>query len=295
MKRIKKKKCKVYEFVKKDDEYQKKLKKYSYNSYDRREKILERVDFEYFNYQYIKTRSPRKGVWQIKRYFKKPFIRKCTYVYEDDKLVAEYMYKPIKCLAQKILYKYDGNGRLYYSKYFEIDGELLWENFYKYDKKGRKREWIYNHYSLDDKSIWRYHYDKKGRKSITECDSTLTGHGLYKYKYDENDNIIEEAYYEKANKLDHISVYTYNEKGKKIKFEYFHGDKTSGGYVLYKRDEKGNLIATRDYNQRLLHTAESEYNKYGHILSTTYINYYCDCRGVRVVPYQMDVLEYEYY
>ena len=70
MKRIKKKKCKVYEFVKKDDEYQKKLKKYSYNSYDRREKILERVDFEYFNYQYIKTRSPRKGVWQIKRYFK---------------------------------------------------------------------------------------------------------------------------------------------------------------------------------------------------------------------------------
>ena len=102
-------------------------------------------------------------------------------------------------------------------------------------------------------------------------------------------------YYEKPDKLDHRAVYTYNEKGQKIKFEYFHGDKTSGGYVLYKRDEKGNLIATRDYNQRLLHTAESEYNKYRHILSTTYINYYCDCRGVRVVPYQMDVLEYEYY
>ncbi|MBA7537004.1 hypothetical protein ES705_29270 [subsurface metagenome] len=295
MKRIKKKKCKVYELIKKDDEYQKKLKKYSYNLYDRKEKILERVDFEYFDYKYIKTRSPRKGVWQIKRYFKKPLTRKRTYVYEDDKLVAAYMYKPIKCLVQKKLYEYDGNGRLYYSKYFEINGELLWESFYKYDKKGRNSEWICNHYSLDDKTTWHYHYDKKGRKSITEYDSTLTGYGLYKYKYDENDNIIEEAYYKKPNKLDHIAVYTYNEKGKKIKFEIVSGDGTNGGFVLYERDAKGNLIRSKSYNQRLIDVSESKYNKYGHVISSIYTNYYCDCRGVRVVPYQMDVLEYEYY
>lgn len=295
MKKIKKQTCNVYRFVNHNGEYKKKLFRRGYTIYDRKARVLKRVDFNYTDVRHM-TIDPMCPICLIpKCYLKKPRRRDHAYKYEGDRLIEELFYSTSRYLCQKKLYEYDGNGRLYYSKYFEINGELLWESFYKYDKKGRKREWICNHYSLDDKSTWRYHYDKKGRKSITECDSTLAGYGFYKYKYDENDNIIEEAYYEKPNKLDHIAVYTYNEKGKKIKFEIVSGDGTSGGYVLYVRDKRGNLLESREYDRRLLNIDKSEYNKYGHILSTTHINYYCDCRGVRVVPYQMDVLEYEYY
>lgn len=295
MKKIKSQKCESYELTKTHGKTQKKLKKRNFCLYDRYGKILERISFKYFNYTYEKTRSLRSGVWQIHKYFKKPLTEKVVCLYNGKNLVAEHIFRPMNHLTQKITYQYDSQSRLCYSKYFNLTGEVLWENQYKYDNLGHRREWIAQNYSLNDVSKWKYRYDSKGRKKIVECESTFFGNNFYEYKFDKNNNIVEEAYYRKPDILEELSRYFYNEKGQKIKFEFFHAHGKSGGYVLYVRDNHENSIESKEYNERLLHITKTEYNKHNHLTSSLYINYYCDCRGVRVVPYQLDILKYEYY
>ncbi|UCG92000.1 MAG: hypothetical protein JSV97_13240, partial [candidate division WOR-3 bacterium] len=170
-----------------------------------------------------------------------------------------------------------------------------WENFYKYNEQGRKVEWLSNNYAIEDVSKWRYYYDDKGRNIATDSDSTLTGPLRYEYKYDKNGNLIEESCYSKGGKLDNRSLYTYDQKGRKIKTEFIKSDHTSHGYVIYERDEQGNLLRSREYYPQLVHVTESKYNRYDYVISTIYTYYFCDCRDVKVEPYQLDELEYEYY
>lgn len=319
MKKIRKNKFRIFAFVKSANKYQKKLKANGYIVYDRTGRILERVSFEGAVYHEVEG-DDYHGLLQIKKFVKKPFItkhiykykgdeliaefydnwpinlltRKKLYKYKDDKLVEELFYMPANKLCQRRNYKYK-NDRLVYSKYLWANGRIIHENFCKYNKKDRKTEWICCDNDLKDKSVFRYHYDKEGREIFTDHTSRLAGQIVWRYKYDRDGNLVEEKEHDRKGNLKHVSIYSHNENGQKIKSEYLYQGKIQEGVMIWEYDKKGNRHATKNYDNALEHSSISNHNKYGHVVSTIDIDYYCDCTGVREVPYQLETYEYEYY
>lgn len=295
MKSIKKQICRSYALHGHGSTHKKRLMSEGKTLFDSAGRVVERISYDYVKYRYVKSQPPRTGVIQIKSFSKKPTVMKHKYIYEKDRLVSEYIYRPARNLIQRIIYDYDDSGRLFHSKYVEIDGDAIWENFFKYDEHGRKIEWLSNHYDLNDNSVWRYYYDDTGRQTAVECDSTLSGLLRYEYKYDTDGRLIEEACYEKPDELDSKTVYTYNEKGHKVKFEILHRGEISDGHVIFERDENGNILRSKSWHQALTSMTESEFNENSHVIHSLYTKYHCDCTGVKVEPYQLDELEYEYF
>lgn len=297
MKKIKKQTCRSYELWTEGGKLHRKLKKKSLTRYDCTGRKIERLEYDYWRYTYERRRSLRTGIWYTKKLANSPRISRHTYVYDGKCLMSECFYRPIDKLTGKIVYERDSEGREIHSKYCKVDGELIWESYYGYDKNGRKKKWIDFHPDLDEIAISYYCYDKVGRNTATECCSKLAGYLYYKYKYDKSGNPIEEAQYSKPGVLDLVSVYAYNEGGHKVRCEFFHQGKASEGWIIYERDENGNLIASRNYDcdGRLVCTSESKYNRYGHIISSLETNFYCDVNGVRPTPVELDEFEYEYF
>ena len=267
--------------------------------YDCAGRVVERM-YKYIcelvQYRDKEGQIARVDAVQIKRLSKQPAVGKHKYFYDNDKLVSEYIYDAAGNLIQTVVNDYDEGGRLVHSTWAEVDGDVIWEDFYGYDENGLKSEWNKNHYDVNDNSVTRYYYDELGRKIAEKGDSTLCGRTHYEYKYDTSDRIIEEAHYDEDGKVESKLVYTYDERGYLVKFETFmHEDQISYGQLIYERDERGNAFRLRSYRQHLVHMTQREYNKYGHVVRGVSTNYYCDCRGVRVQPYELAEYEYVYY
>lgn len=296
MKNIKKKIGRDYFLSGLGAKQKKKLMMETQTMYDGAGRVVECIDkciYELVQYSDKKGHPTRLDFVQIKRISKKPEVVKHKYFYDEDKLVSEYIHSPVRKLIQKIVYDYDNAGRLVHSTWAEDDGDVIWEDFYKYDQSGRKSEWINNHYAVNERSVHRYYYDERGRQITEDINSTLCGSWHYEYKYDTCDRIIEEAHYDKPGKVESKLVYTYDKRGHQVKFEY--RGKITYGQLISERDEKGNMLRSKSYTPHLVRMAEYEYNKYGHVVRGVHTNYYCDCRGVRVQPYELGEYEYVYY
>ena len=172
-----------------------------------------------------------------------------------------YEYYPLNQLYRKDQSFYDKNDRLVHSKnYFK--SKLTCENYWKYDTKGRETEMIEIHHDLGEKII-------------------------YRYKYDQNDNLIEMKAYDDKGNLEYTKTYIYNEKGQKIKEEHLYEEKVVS-YDTYEYDEQGRLRVLKRYRSELvaIELKDYKYSKHGHKVFVTSIRYECDCTGVRDIPYE---------
>jgi YD repeat-containing protein len=197
-------------------------------------------------------------------------VNKYIWKYENGKAIEMLQYQPPNRLYRKDLSFYDKNDRLVHSKnYFK--SKLTCENYWKYDTKGRETEMTEIHHDLGEKTI-------------------------YRYKYDQNDNLIEMKACEDNGDLEYRKVYTYNSKGQMIKEKHLYQDSIAG-YETYEYDEQGNLRMTKKYRSALeeIETREYKYNKNGHKVFVTSIRYKCDCTGVREIPYEYEIYEYKYF
>jgi len=208
--------------------------------------------------------------WNGSRSRTKPVISKYVFKYKNDKEVEMRYYLPLNNLFRKDQSFYDENDRLVHSKnYFK--SKLTCENYWKYDTKGRETEMTEIHHDLGEKAV-------------------------YRYRYDQNDNLIEMKAYDDEGNLEYTKTYVYNEKGQKIKEEHLHKEKVVG-YDTYEYDEQGNLRVTKKYRSGLVELELRDYKHYksGHKIFVTSIRYECDCTGVREIPYQYEVYEYKYH
>ena len=295
MKKIKKQTCNVYRFVNHSGEYKKKLFRRGYTIYDRKVRVLKRVDFDYTDVRHMAV-DPMDPVCLIpKRYLKKPRRREHVYKYEGDRLTEELFYGTSRHLSQRKYYEYDDRGNMVYCKYCWIGGEIIYEIWCEYDEDNRKIREDCKNYDLKDNSVSHYYYDKNGRVYLLKDKSDLAGEMCHHRKYDHQGNIIAERHFSKGYEYDSKTVYIYNEVGQKIRTEFYDDKGILTDYLVHEYDSKSHCIFLKKFSEVLKELTESTYNKYGHMISSIYTNYYCDCRGVRVVPYQMDVLEYEYY
>ncbi len=245
---------KSYNIIKTGKEYSHKLKYEIHSIYDRAGRILEEIHYD----------------WNGSRSRTKPVISKYVFKYENGREVEMLYYLPLNCLFRKDQFSYDKKGELVYSKnYFE--GKLTGENYWKYDKIGRKIEMTEVYHDLGEKNI-------------------------YRFKYDQDDNLIEMKAYDDKGNLEYTKTYIYNEKGQKIKEEHLYEEKVVG-YDTYEYDEQGNLRMTKKYRSELeeIEFRDYQYFKNRHKVFVTSIRYECDCTGVRKIPYEYIVCEYKYH
>jgi len=162
MKKIKKQTCNVYRFVNHNGEYKKKLFRRGYTIYDRKARVLKRVDFNYTDVRHM-TIDPMYPICLIpKRYLKKPNLDEHIYIYQEGKLKEELFYRNFK-LAQRRTHDYDNHGNKVYCKYFWVGGEVIYEIRFSYDKKHRMVQKQYKNYDLNDFSTLEYRYNNRGR------------------------------------------------------------------------------------------------------------------------------------
>ena len=250
---IKKEILKSYNIVKTGKKYSHKLKYEIHGTYDRAGRILEEMHYD----------------WNGSRIKRKPTTSKYVFKYENGREVEMLYYLPLNYLFREDQSFYDKNGRLVYSKnYFE--GKLTGENYWKYDKIGRKIEMTEVYHDL-------------GEKNIHRC------------KYDRDDNLIEMKAYDDKGNLEYAKTYIYNEKGQKIQEQHLYQEKVVG-YDTYEYDDQGDLRVTKRYRTELveMELRNYKYSKHGHKVFVTSIRYECDCAGVREMPYEYMVYEYKY-
>jgi len=141
MKRIKQRTELCYRFDKKIGEYRRKLEHCEQTTFDPKGRRIE------------KTRIDKRA----------KIATRYVYKYIGDRLLKELIYSPVRRFSGEIAYKYDKQGRLRYSRLEYTKSGVSWENYYAYDPKGRREEWLHRWYSGDDDFWYHYTYDKNDR------------------------------------------------------------------------------------------------------------------------------------
>lgn len=242
-----------------------------------------------------------------------------VYKYIGDRLLKELIYRPVRRFSGEIVYKYDKQGRLRYSKLEYTKRGVSCEDYYAYDPKGRRKEWLHRWYSDDDDFWYHYTYDKNDRLVREEWWSKLCGYVKYDYKYDNLGNITEETTFMKEdNSANCRTIHSYNKEGLRVRTDYEHLTDASKGYSTYEYDKKGtlcfekdedefdedrtiydmrgNLLLSKYYRNGVLTTTDTyTYNQHGYVISCYKVLYVCNCTGVWEVPISLSVYNYEYY
>ena len=211
---------------------------------------------------------------------KKPSHSRTIYKYDSQEyLIERHEYRPIETLYRKVISKYNNQGneietRTYYPKdtteYLEIHkynesgyrietesysrGKPNGKDIFKYDENGNNIEYhIYDHLGdLIQKDT--YKFDENGNKidfisSHKMDDFKIKGE---KFKFDEEENIIETEHFDDEGLLWLNESMKFDEFGNEIEMisTYYKGDEQKEHIEkkLYEYDSKNNWIKKIEYN-----------------------------------------------
>ena len=221
-------------------------------------------------------------------------------------------------IDSKQTYIYNDQGNIIDKKEYDSEGNLKLQTTYNYDEKGNKLE--ENTFGGFGTQKTTYKYDDKGRE--VESLITLSFQGIngsaelrITKEYDQKGNIIEEKNYNNHNKLSSKGIYTYDERGNKIKEIFINLDSKkpeekniyiydknnnkievqkyiSGNLsekTIIKYDEKGNILEEHitDFNKNMSFKIVYKNDKIGNPIEKIYYN--------NEIPYIVDEIEIEYY
>ena len=157
--------------------------------------------------------------------------------------------------------------------------ELLF--LYKYNIKGDiiEKQMTYDY----SKIIEKYEYDEKGKKisGIWQGIGLEAGCGIFQYKYDNNNNLIEETKLDSLGKIKYKKTFKYDVKNNKIQDITFNEDGEENYKNIYSYDENNNLIEQIYYTTgEALCIIKFKYNSNGKLIEQIYHdakNYRINC------------------
>ncbi len=163
-------------------------------------------------------------------------------------------------LSSKVISKYDNNGYEIEAARYSSSGQLEWKLIYQYDNKGNKiLQKSFKNDTLMDK--WTFTYNKKGNLIESKrYNDEITINGIYSYKYDDRENLIEESW-RSGYDGEVIYKYTFEYDKKNLNTELRSYDKKDNIIYThnYTYDEQGNLIHTHIYNNETYQNSEKHY------------------------------------
>ena len=231
---------------------------------------------------------------------------------------TERIYSKNGKIDSKQTYIYNDKGNIIEQKEYDSDGNLKLQTTYNYDDNGNKIE--ENTFGGYQTQKTTYKYDDKRRE--VESLITLSFQGIngsaelrITKEYDQKGNIIEEKNYNNHNKLSSKGIYTYDERGNKIKEIFINLDsKKPEEKNIYIYDKNNNKIEVQKYiSENLSEKTTIKYDEKGNILeehitdfnrNTSFkIVYKDDKIGNPIekiyynneIPYMVDEIEIEYY
>lgn len=246
---------------------------------------------------------------------------------EVDKLLSifnemgnfnERIYSKNGKIDSKQTYIYNNQRNIIDKKEYDSDGNLKLQTTYDYDEKGNKIE--ENTFGRFETKKTTYKYDDKGRE--VESLITFSFQGIdgsvelrITKEYDQKGNVIEEKNYNNRNQLSNRNIFTYDERGNRIKeifidlntneseekniYTYDKNNKkieiqkyiskNLSEKTTIKYDEKGNILEEHiiDFNRNTLFKIVYKNNKIGNPIEKIYYN--------NEIPYLIEEIEIEYY
>lgn len=200
---------------------------------------------------------------------------KTTYTYDENKRLVQKKYEGKSWMKTVTVetYSYDGNGRLVKEELNQVSANRKSAIFYEYDNNGNliKKVDEYNdnevvHYTYDKKNqLIKEVSSKRNHGIIYEYDSrgnrikkSGLGAGYIVYKYNSNNQLVEELWYEENKKLDSRFTYKYNNAGRiteKSFYGMFLGGERLTSQEFCEYDDHQNLTKEEkylgDHGQRL--------------------------------------------
>ncbi len=184
---------------------------------------------------------------------------------EEGKIIEENRYEKGEELTNKIIYKYNDSGNLTEKNRYDADGNPISKRIYSYDDQGNVVEYkVFEEGILDRRVIYKYENGLLNEKSEYNFKDILLSKSIYEngkrveikeyytnedyqlsrlYRYDDNENVIEQCFYQRDGS----------------KYLDWHG----------KYDNKGNILESVKYDsfgQRWQNNYKYEYDKMGNFV-----------------------------
>lgn len=159
-----------------------------------------------------------------------------------------YDYDSNEKLVSKTINSYNGKN-IIESNTFKPDGKLIEKEIYKYDDSGYSTNTT--KYDSAGKMLSKASHinDKNGNALEMHFYSPDKGTSVVKAIYDDNDNMIEEIWYNYDGKIEQRETYTYDEKNNEnVRIIYNSEGRVDIKFVHYY-DADGNKLKTIEYNE----------------------------------------------
>ena len=198
-------------------------------------------------------------------------VDKLLSIFNEKGNFTERIYSKNGKIDSKQTYIYNDKGNIIEQKEYDSDGNLKLQTTYNYDDNGNKIE--ENTFGGYQTQKTTYKYDDKRRE--VESLLTLSFQGIngsaelrITKEYDQKGNIIEEKNYNNHNKLSSKGIYTYDERGNKIKEIFINLDsKKPEEKNIYIYDKNNNKIEVQKYiSENLSEKTTIKYDEKGNIL-----------------------------
>lgn len=198
-------------------------------------------------------------------------VDKLLSIFNEKGNFTERIYSKNGKIDSKQTYIYNDKGNIIEQKEYDSDGNLKLQTTYNYDDNGNKIE--ENTFGGYQTQKTTYKYDDKRRE--VESLITLSFQGIngsaelrITKEYDQKGNIIEEKNYNNHNKLSSKGIYTYDERGNKIKEIFINLDsKKPEEKNIYIYDKNNNKIEVQKYiSENLSEKTTIKYDEKGNIL-----------------------------
>lgn len=242
-------------------------------------------------------------------------VDKLLSIFNEMGNFTERIYSKNGKIDSKRTYIYNNQRNIIDKKEYDSDGNLKLQTTYDYDEKGNKIE--ENTFGRFETKKTTYKYDDKGRE--VESLITFSFQGIdgsvelrITKEYDQKGNVIEEKNYNNRNQLSNRNIFTYDERGNRIKeifidlntneseekniYTYDKNNKkieiqkyiskNLSEKTTIKYDEKGNILEEHiiDFNRNTLFKIVYKNNKIGNPIKKIYYN--------NEIPYLIEEIEY---